>query len=411
MQASTSTAQAPSPMPGVPAGLSRPIRTGAPAPRLPHTRALDAVRGLAIALVYVYHADFLVRYGGRVDIDWGGSEISPLLALVRVGSTGVNLFFVLSGFLLGRPFLIEAAGGPRVRRDQYFLRRALRILPLYTLTVIAGAAFCATRPADLLRAVPWLLFLSSFGLASDLPGISGLWWSLATEVQFYLLLPLLPLVLRARRWPVAFFCYATVYAAFLLGLFTPWLGIRVALLSRSVLGRSPALLLGIVTAWIHVRYGEALRVRWAALGRWGVLLADALRVALVVALAYLLRWVASVGLILVEFPPYAAWHVPEAVLWAAVLVVVLLSPARLNRLLVSRPLVELGVISYSVYLLHYPLLQFSLAWLSSAHPTVLDWPVAAATLAGVTAICLGISTLSYAGVERPAMRWRGSGGG
>jgi peptidoglycan/LPS O-acetylase OafA/YrhL len=404
LEGSTSTEP---PVPGVTGGSAPPGRAGLLAPLLPHTRELDAIRGVAIALVYVYHADFIVRHGGRYDIDWSGTEISPLISLVRVGSTGVNLFFVLSGFLLGRPFLIEAAGGLRVRRRQYFLRRALRILPMYVLVVVTGAVVCAQRPADLLRALPWLLFLSSFGLAPDFPGISGVWWSLATEVQFYLLLPLLPLALHNRRVPVVFLCYAGVYIAFLLGLLTPWFGIGIALLSRSVLGRSPALLLGIAVAWLHVRFGDTLRASWASAGAWGVMLADALLVTLVVALAYLLRWVAGVGLVLAEFPPYAAWHVPEAGLWGALLSLILLSPSLLGRLLTSSPLVSLGVISYSVFLLHYPVLQFSLGWLARAHPTVFDSRAATATvLVGLTAFCLGLSTLTYLVIERPAMRWR-----
>ena len=380
---------------------------------LPHTRALDGLRGLAIALVYAYHVEFLVRTGGGVDADFRGVDVSSLVAPLRAGNTGVSLFFVLSGFLLGRPFWLEAAGGPRVDRGRYLLRRVLRIMPLYTVAVLVGAAWYADRPADLLRAVPWLLFLSPLGLTTDFPGISGVWWSLATEAQFYLLLPALPLLLRRRHWPLAAGVYVLIYAAFVLGYLTPWLGSpekavsRLAVISLSVLGRSPLLFIGMVASWMYARYGQLTRTRWAGLGWPGVVVADLVVVALVVALAHLLRWALAQGLVLVELPPSVAWHVPEGGLWAAILLMILVSPGRLGRLVASAPLVGLGLISYSVYLLHYPILEFSIRWLERAHPRLLASSLGTvAVVSALTLACVGASMLTYATIERPPMRWR-----
>src|SRR5262245_60933990 len=117
---------------------------------------IESLRGVAIALVVWFHADGFVRYPGAT-ID---EPVSPLLAFLRAGHTGVDLFFVLSGFLLALPFLDEALGGTPVSVRRYFSRRALRILPLYYLAVVASTVLVATRAADLLVAVPYLLFLN-----------------------------------------------------------------------------------------------------------------------------------------------------------------------------------------------------------------------------------------------------------
>src|SRR6478672_11938186 len=114
---------------------------------------LDALRGLAIALVYTFHAYGLG--GGRV---WEPPPPSLPFAFIRGGNTGVSLFFVLSGFLLARPFLATAESGRVPSLRNFYVRRALRILPMYVLVVVATTVAAAREPADLLRGFPYLLF-------------------------------------------------------------------------------------------------------------------------------------------------------------------------------------------------------------------------------------------------------------
>src|SRR5262247_1158122 len=113
---------------------------------------LEALRGLAVALVFGFHADRFVHFPA-MEL---GAPASPALAFVRAGHTGVDLFFVLSAFLLSQPFLAEAAGGQRVVRRDYFVRRALRILPLYYAAVVVGTLLSATRLLELRRGIPYL---------------------------------------------------------------------------------------------------------------------------------------------------------------------------------------------------------------------------------------------------------------
>ena len=146
-----------------------------------------SLHGIAIVLVYAFHVDGVVLF------PWNavGKGLSPALAFVRAGHTGVDLFFILSAFLLSLPFLAAARGGRPVHLGRYFTRRALRILPLYYAAVVVAAVMTASRPADLERALPYLAFMNSVsGWYTAMPPYSDVWWSLCTEVQFYLLLPL-----------------------------------------------------------------------------------------------------------------------------------------------------------------------------------------------------------------------------
>jgi peptidoglycan/LPS O-acetylase OafA/YrhL len=156
---------------------------------------LDGIRAIAAIGVVATHAAY---WTGRYGPDTGG------LFLARL-DFGVALFFVLSGFLLFRPWLLAAradADGPSVRR--YLWHRALRILPAYWVVVLVAFALVpsvdGTGPQGLLRS---LTLTQIYGDDQQRTGLTQM-WSLATEVVFYLLLPvfgwLLVAVLAGRRW-------------------------------------------------------------------------------------------------------------------------------------------------------------------------------------------------------------------
>src|SRR5262249_10913786 len=99
--------------------------------------AIEALRGVAILLVFLFHAESSTGLGLT------GTHWTLLMGFVRAGQTGVSLFLVISAFLLSLPFLAEAEGGRRVARGRYFARRALRILPLYYVVVITASMLTA----------------------------------------------------------------------------------------------------------------------------------------------------------------------------------------------------------------------------------------------------------------------------
>jgi peptidoglycan/LPS O-acetylase OafA/YrhL len=138
---------------------------------------LDVLRGLAILAVLFYHGFY-----------WSGATSSNHLATLFVKATvvgwlGVNLFFVLSAFLI-TGILLDTKGSPSFYRKFYF-RRALRILPAYLALVgfLILIGWTTFRLATLI-----LLFLANTGAAFQVGGYGPL-WSLSVEEQFYLIWP------------------------------------------------------------------------------------------------------------------------------------------------------------------------------------------------------------------------------
>jgi peptidoglycan/LPS O-acetylase OafA/YrhL len=357
---------------------------------------LESLRGVAILLVFFFHADGLLSPGHATGI------LEPIpLGFLRAGHVGVDLFFVLSGFLLGRPFLAAAAAGQTPSIGRYAERRALRILPLYWVAVVTSAILAARTWPDVLRAVPHLFFLNAVaGWSQAILPYSIPWWSLSTEVQFYVLLPLLMTALRHR---VLGSVFLLVYGLLYLTFHTGWWHMGSIdgqiLLRRSIFGRGPLFLCGIAAAWVHVRYGETLRRRLAASAwvRGGG--ADVGLLLIYGALAYLLRWVAFWGFPDAENGRRHMYHAIAGVLWALVVLVMLLAPLRSRRLWSNPVLGWIGILSYSLYLLHLPILHRVLQAPASSPP---GWtPTTTALVLVLLAGCLALSAVTYRLIERP----------
>lgn len=155
--------------------------------------ALDSLRAVASVAVVATHASF-----------WAGAYSAPVwgTALARL-DVGVALFFVLSGFLLSRPwFARRRRGAPAPGTGRYLWKRALRILPVYLLTVVAALTLLpGNRDAGPSTWATTLLMANTY-VDDSLPDGLTQMWSLATEVAFYAVLPLLMwCVLRPRRSP------------------------------------------------------------------------------------------------------------------------------------------------------------------------------------------------------------------
>src|ERR1044071_207656 len=166
-------------------------RAGASAFMLGHRRSLDGVRGVAVLAVLAVHTNHL-----------GGASLLP------GGSLGVDIFFVLSGFLITGLLIEEWSRSGSISLADFYRRRALRLVPalalmLLTLACVSAAVLSAPEAEQTLRALPTaFLYLTDFAISLDGRAALGALrhtWSLAVEEQFYLLWPPLLLVaLRAR---------------------------------------------------------------------------------------------------------------------------------------------------------------------------------------------------------------------
>src|SRR5258707_8981074 len=148
--------------------------------------SLDGIRALAFLLVFAFH----LNHAGV----WGYDGNDPFMnAFLEVGSTGVTLFFVLSGFLLFLPYARALLFGKDWPQPKiYYIRRILRIFPgyffsLFILVIFTQPSFM--QPHNWGQLVPFLTFTMGFYNSSDL--INGPYWTLAVEFQYYLILPLI----------------------------------------------------------------------------------------------------------------------------------------------------------------------------------------------------------------------------
>lgn len=167
--------------------------------------ALDGYRAIAAVAVLATHVGFLTAASVN-------GRLAPVLSRLDVG---VAIFFVLSGFVLFSPFVSSWLGAlPRPSTAQYFWHRALRILPLYWVTVVIAAATIHRDGAWSVReTLVQALMLQSWQPGAQVLGLTQM-WSLSIEIAFYVVLPLLVwALLRPRRTPAAVLAWLGVLAA------------------------------------------------------------------------------------------------------------------------------------------------------------------------------------------------------
>lgn len=330
---------------------------------------LDGLRGLAAVTVVLFH--------------WAPKRFPG-------GWAAVDLFFVLSGYLI-TAIILRNGERPGFLKT-FYLRRGFRIWPIYYLTVCFVAAMRLVLPKRVRWAgLPYTLTYTQFiahHVFGRLPDFSPLlWhtWTLAIEEQFYLVWPLLLLLLGRRRLvPLAAACIA----AAVLGRAGGWNWI--------ILGaRCDALALGgLLAAFLTEPVTGARR---------SLLTKSFAAVVAVCALA--LGAIASrVGLNLpVGPPPWPALTllVVNGFWFSIVGLVVLLSGSPAVRFLSTRPLVYLGRISYGLYLYHFVFLMLTNEALYVRGLADKLWMKLPAV-----ALSFVVAALSWKYIERPILRWK-----
>ena len=366
--------------------------------RFGYEPGLDGLRALSVVAVICYHAGFAWMHGGWI---------------------GVEVFFVVSGFLITSLLLDEHEASFHTDLGRFWLRRARRLLPalavvLAAVAVVTLAVGSAEQRGGVRRDLPWALgYLGNWGqIVGDVPYYAGdppllrHLWSLAIEEQFYLLWPLAFVALMRSRLSTVAIARLLGAIAVALMVWTFWLhagGGEVNFMYLSTPTRATGLLLGAAAAfvWRPWRVHPSVRRHRSAGG------ADADQ--------RTLDWVGGVALgalgciagvaTLTDGYVYQ-WLLPLVTVLALVVVLVVVHPAAtgMRTILGWAPLVAVGRRSYGLYLWHWPVFVLLDATNGDARRVTIAL--------AVTAVA---SELTYRYVELPVRRgafgdwWRTAG--
>lgn len=356
-------------------------------PALPHLVGLDGLRAVAVIAVVLYHADLMVMPGGFL---------------------GVDVFFVLSGFLITSLLLVELERSGRVDFGQFYVRRARRLLPALFAVLAVSAVLVATVAYDgagaFRRDLPGALFYFSnwsniftstsyFEFVGRPPILKHL-WSLAIEEQFYLLWPAIA-VFTYRRGGARLMGWVALATALLSSL---------AMLAWSVLGSMPSagdpsrLYFGTDTHAMGICLGAALAVVWRP-GRTSPILPRQAQAVIstagAVALGLLIWMFTAVGEYSVFL--YRGGFLVVAVLSAVVVAAASHRGVPFGRWLGVQPMRWIGERSYGIYLWHWPLFLVTRPGVDMP----LTGPVAFVLR---VSLLLGVAELSYRYLEMPIRR-------
>lgn len=353
---------------------------------------VDGIRFIAISSVFLFHVTRLLYddYAPNRAVPFGAAEARDVgMRFLREGRLGVMVFFTLSGFILALPFVTSRlAGGRPVSLRAYLLRRVTRIEPPYLVALVLVAVLAATTDAwgpptgvgERFAAGAWYGHTLVYGVPNLL---NPPFWTLEIEVQFYLLMPALAVVCfrgdRARRRRVAI-----AVGAVALTLVQASLGARLG----------PGHPLGILPSYLQ----------WFLIG---FLVAD----------LFVVDWRGAPG-------TSRAWDVVSVVGWPAffllganedvvsyVLLPWLLLPLFVavfrgratSRALGNRWVTTIGGMTYSIYLVHAPVIDLLGRWTSGRFGTYTTGSVLAqAALLAPAVLAVGLAFFVL--VERPCMR-------
>ncbi len=350
--------------------------SGAPAKPRADLPALTGIRGLAAWFVVLYH----IRIGAMPYVP---AEVSFVLSK---GYLAVDLFFMLSGFVLWLNY------SDRLRRDgfgavpKYLARRVARVWPLHlfilALTMIYASAVAAAGELNTVH-YPWeelplhVLLVHNWGFTGGLTWNDPS-WSISGEAAAYLLFPLIVLGVDWKRLSPAWAVAALLLLAVLLSAVMGWNGAFI--LDRDI----PRFgLLRAVTEFSMGTIVCALWQRWCSRP----------------ALAFGLAGALAVGALILAFVTAAPETLVVPLFLAGLLLALALTADRPGNPLAARPIHYLGEISYSTYLVHFLLyILFKIAFVedpANVSPPLIGFFLLLTFLASVAL---------YHGVERPAQR-------
>jgi len=363
--------------------------------------SLHGIRVLAIISVVQFHVTwiFAAEQGIKIDQQFVTASLTVFF--------GMDLFFILSGFLIGSILLraLETSGTQNLRR--FYIRRISRTFPPYYL-VLTYLALTTALTASQLAHLPYEYIYATNFLSLLRVDIVMFWgWSLALEEQFYLTVPLLFFLLyrlkgdRARiAVLVAIWLSALAMRLFLYFHRGPWsdLALYEALYFRPHT-RFDTLIAGILLAYVHRRYGDAITVWLKAPFHRALLSLSSLTCLWVLLQPWLF------GVEHTQIVHVFAWGTLTSIMYFGWLLMLLHGDGWVHRAL-SHPIYRrIATLGYGVYLVHIPLLDnisvpVARALQQRQVPMLVIWPLS------LGALMLGSLALAYVLhvlVEKPSL--------
>jgi len=365
-----------------------------------YIKGLDGLRGLAAVAVFATHYDQIIF----IDQTLG---IFDLGQLFENGKFAVSLFFTLSGFLLSQPYweyLLYSA--PKPDTKTFLIHRLLRIIPAYYLCLTALLFVQNGWHINFKNPDIWLHYLFLFNFTEfSIFSINSVFWTVAVEMQFYFLLPLLFIVLRRFINHAGLIMLFIILIAYGIHYFLThtinqhimwpwdnhltWVRVHGAVISHSILAHLPHFVMGIFAAWfIKKQQNKAGYKR--------------LTYELVFTLACLLLF------IILSTPVYDDITIPSGrygfpVASMLITLIIISTPQSLVAVTIldSVLLRKLGQISYGVYLYHLPVLNYLDSTLQNAGYDIVKYPFLFAISSFI--LTLIIASVSYRFFERPIL--------
>ncbi len=373
---------------------------------------IDVLRAVAALMVLVSHAMLFTGYY----IGTGGGKLAGFGYVIRdtvLGQGGVVLFFSLSGYLIGRPFLRALLdGSPLPATRPYFTRRFARILPAYWLALVGSLLMFPVDQGHWPSLGGFLMhafLLRNFNAGLD-EYLLPVAWTLCIEVMFYIAVPVLARAIRRshpRPIPMPSLVRAIVIAWAATGAFA----LALALFGGDPTGTFDSALRDNVVGRFYLFCPGLLVALWT-LRRNALVLPDRVwtRPLEPSRLPVLVILLLAVAVVVARDLGNAGWEMRYEILaMAAGLVLWRVLQFRATRSRMVRGLAALGVVSYGVYLWHYIFIHALYSQGISFHPTdhtsllgkVTSWP---ASLGLGLALALPCAIVSWKLVEKPLIQ-------
>lgn len=379
---------------------------------------LDGMRGLAVILVLMFH--FAWTFPGD-DPEAATSFLEKIAvrlhAFMWSGWIGVDLFFVLSGYLITRGLVAPSTKALGLRMKMFWMRRVLRIFPLYYAVVVVGTVVTLALGAQWVPGLPYWLYMQNYSLAFD-PEVmrwTAHFWSLAIEEQFYFVWPVVALVV-SRRKLIPTILILTLLTVGLRGFLT-FKGADIPALAnvfhdehgvakfvyRATFTRADGLLLGAFVAVTQREVTHPVSFVWRRL-RFPLWVATACALLGLYAIANGLndydRRIIAIGYVML-----ALFFAASISLCADHLV-----GDRVRRFLSWAPLVSCGKVSYGMYIFHWPLVVLVVPYLLKMQPGMslpMQMAVNLGVIVGGITLMWVLASVSFRFFESPFLKLKG----